>query len=313
MAAPRLAAHPAGHRALRAPEEERAALRVHLEQGTQRVAAAHVHPRAGREARGGARRRGQSDRRLGDALRQAVDGGEAERAAGGGLRAHPALSPLPAIQRKHDRNGERRRFRRAEGDAPAAGAADSAALFRRSGLYRRAGRERRAAPRRARLRARKGDRLLSRPAGILSRKGDPYHCHCQKTSRLLAERLGWGEGRLLTTFQSRFGPEEWLKPYTDETVKRLAGEGVRRIAIVNPGFVSDCLETLEEIAVQNAEIFRHHGGERFSAYPLPEQFAGRYAGDHDGRAARVAGLDLSQRACRRGASSRTSSKLTLQG
>ena len=99
------------------------------------------------------------------------------------------------------------------------------------------------------------------------RKGDPYHCHCQKTSRLLAERLGWGEGRLLTTFQSRFGPEEWLKPYTDETVRRLAGEGVRRIAIVNPGFVSDCLETLEEIAVQNAEIFRHHGGERFSHIP----------------------------------------------
>ena len=98
-------------------------------------------------------------------------------------------------------------------------------------------------------------------------KGDPYPEHCRATSRLLAERLGWGEGRLLTTFQSRFGPEEWLRPYTDETVKRLAAEGVRRIAIVNPGFVSDCLETLEEIAVQNAEIFRHHGGERFSHIP----------------------------------------------
>jgi ferrochelatase len=98
-------------------------------------------------------------------------------------------------------------------------------------------------------------------------KGDPYHCHCQKTSRLLRERLGWRDGRLLTTFQSRFGPEEWLRPYTDETVKRLAREGVKRIAIVNPGFVSDCLETLEEIAVQNREFFLKAGGERFVHVP----------------------------------------------
>jgi ferrochelatase len=97
--------------------------------------------------------------------------------------------------------------------------------------------------------------------------GDPYHCHCQKTSRLLRERLGWSEKRLLTTFQSRFGPQEWLQPYTDKTVERLAAEGVKRIAIVNPGFVSDCLETLEEIAVQNREIFLHHGGERFAHIP----------------------------------------------
>jgi ferrochelatase len=95
------------------------------------------------------------------------------------------------------------------------------------------------------------------------KKGDPYHCHCHKTTRLLTERLGWPKGRIVTTFQSRFGPEEWLKPYTDETVKRLASEGVKNIAVINPGFVSDCLETLEEIAVQNAEIFREHGGERF--------------------------------------------------
>jgi ferrochelatase len=99
------------------------------------------------------------------------------------------------------------------------------------------------------------------------RKGDPYHCHCQKTSRLLTEWLGWPEERLLTTFQSRFGPEEWLQPYTDKTVERLAREGVKRIAIFNPGFVSDCLETLEEIAVQNREIFLEHGGEAFSHIP----------------------------------------------
>jgi ferrochelatase len=98
-------------------------------------------------------------------------------------------------------------------------------------------------------------------------KGDPYHCHCQKTSRLLREKLGWGEKRLITTFQSRFGPEQWLQPYTDKTVERLAGEGMKRIAIVNPGFVSDCLETLEEIAVQNREVFLHHGGEKFAHVP----------------------------------------------
>jgi ferrochelatase len=100
-----------------------------------------------------------------------------------------------------------------------------------------------------------------------SRKGDPYQGHCLETSRLLRERLGWPQERLLTTFQSRFGPEEWLQPYTDKTVERLATEGVKRIAVVNPGFASDCLETLEEIAVQNAAIFRKHGGERFSHIP----------------------------------------------
>jgi ferrochelatase len=99
------------------------------------------------------------------------------------------------------------------------------------------------------------------------RKGDPYHCQCQKTSRLLAERLGWPKARLLTTFQSRFGPEEWLQPYTDKTVERLAREGVKRVAVINPGFASDCLETLEEIAVQNAEIFRQNGGETFVHIP----------------------------------------------
>ncbi len=98
-------------------------------------------------------------------------------------------------------------------------------------------------------------------------KGDPYHCHCQKTTRLLRERLGWDEDRLRITFQSRFGPEEWLQPYTDKTVEKLARDGVKRLAIINPGFVTDCLETLEEIAVENAEIFQEHGGEKFSHIP----------------------------------------------
>ncbi len=98
-------------------------------------------------------------------------------------------------------------------------------------------------------------------------KGDPYFCHCQKTVRLLRARLGWPEARLRITFQSRFGPEEWLRPYTDKTVEQLARDGVKRLAIVNPGFVSDCLETLEEIAGEAGEIFRENGGEQFAHIP----------------------------------------------
>ena len=98
-------------------------------------------------------------------------------------------------------------------------------------------------------------------------RGDPYHCHCQKTTRLLRERLGWDDMKLFTTFQSRFGAQEWLQPYTDRTVERLAREGVKSIAIVNPGFASDCIETLEEIAGEAAEMFRHAGGSNFSHIP----------------------------------------------
>lgn len=98
-------------------------------------------------------------------------------------------------------------------------------------------------------------------------KGDPYHCQCAKTARLLRARLGMDEKRFRLTFQSRFGREEWLKPYTDETVKALATSGVKRLAVFNPGFVADCLETLEEIGVENREIFEHAGGEKFAAIP----------------------------------------------
>ena len=98
-------------------------------------------------------------------------------------------------------------------------------------------------------------------------KGDPYFCHCSKTARLLRERLGYDETKLMMTFQSRFGRAEWLKPYTDMTVKGLAERGVKNLAVVTPGFASDCLETLEEIGVENAEIFRHHGAENFAALP----------------------------------------------
>lgn len=98
-------------------------------------------------------------------------------------------------------------------------------------------------------------------------RGDPYHCHCVKTTRLLRERLGMSDKKLMSTFQSRFGAQEWLQPYTDKTVERLAKEGVKSIAIVNPGFSSDCIETLEEIAGENAEIFHHAGGKNFSHIP----------------------------------------------
>lgn len=99
------------------------------------------------------------------------------------------------------------------------------------------------------------------------RKGDPYHCHCQKTARLLRERMGWSADYLRVTFQSRFGPEEWLQPYTDKTVAELAEQGVKRLAVVTPGFSSDCLETLEEIAGEAGEIFEEHGGEQFAFLP----------------------------------------------
>ncbi|MEJ2118559.1 MAG: ferrochelatase, partial [Alphaproteobacteria bacterium] len=98
-------------------------------------------------------------------------------------------------------------------------------------------------------------------------KGDPYYCHCAKTTRLLREALDWDEGRLVMTFQSRFGRAEWLQPYTDKTLARLAGEGVRRLAVITPGFAADCVETLEEIAMGGAETFREHGGEDFAMLP----------------------------------------------
>ncbi len=99
------------------------------------------------------------------------------------------------------------------------------------------------------------------------KQGDPYHCYCHKTGRLLRERLGRTKDNFMVTFQSRFGPEEWLQPYTDKTVEKLAQDGVKRIAVVNPGFVSDCLETLEEIAGEAAHSFYEHGGEKFVHIP----------------------------------------------
>ena len=98
-------------------------------------------------------------------------------------------------------------------------------------------------------------------------KGDPYHCYCYKTTRLLRERLGMLEEQLRVTFQSRFGPKEWLQPYTDETVKQLAQDGVKRLTIITPGFASDCIETIEEIGLGVRDDFLNAGGQEFSIAP----------------------------------------------
>lgn len=97
--------------------------------------------------------------------------------------------------------------------------------------------------------------------------GDPYHCHCAKTTRLLRTKLGWSEDKLLMTFQSRFGKEEWLQPYTDKTIEDLAQKGIKKIAVVCPGFAADCVETLEEIAIEAADTFRENGGDQFTLVP----------------------------------------------
>src|SRR6201996_9104247 len=98
-------------------------------------------------------------------------------------------------------------------------------------------------------------------------KGDPYQAQCAATTDALRKRMGLDASKLLLTFQSRFGFDHWLRPYTDKSIEKRAKDGVRRLAGVTPGFSADCLETLEEIAQENAEIFQHHGGEQFAAIP----------------------------------------------
>lgn len=114
------------------------------------------------------------------------------------------------------------------------------------------------------------ERLLLSFHGVPRRSlalGDPYHCECHKTGRLVAEGLGVARERVLVTFQSRFGKAEWLKPYTQPTLEHLAAQGVRRVDVMCPGFVADCLETLEEIAVECKEAFLEKGGQSFHYIP----------------------------------------------
>ena len=114
----------------------------------------------------------------------------------------------------------------------------------------------------------KPDLILASYHGIPKKyfdKGDPYHCYCQKTSRLLSEEFKTVE--IKTTFQSRFGPEAWLQPYTDKTLETLPNQGIKNVLVICPGFSSDCVETLEEISIQGKESFLESGGEKFDTIP----------------------------------------------
>lgn len=116
----------------------------------------------------------------------------------------------------------------------------------------------------------RADKLIFTYHGIPKRyllNGDPYHCECYKTSRLLAENLGLSEEEYLVSFQSRFGREEWLQPYTDKTLMALPKEGVKSVQLVCPGFSADCLETIEEIGIENRDYFMEAGGERYEYIP----------------------------------------------
>jgi ferrochelatase len=99
------------------------------------------------------------------------------------------------------------------------------------------------------------------------KKGDPYHCQCFKTTRLVRDYLGWPKEKLMVTFQSRFGPTEWLQPYTDKTLEELPGKGIKKVAILAPAFSADCIETLEEIAMGGKDTFIAAGGEKYAYIP----------------------------------------------
>lgn len=119
-------------------------------------------------------------------------------------------------------------------------------------------------------RERKPEMLLFSFHGIPKRffeKGDPYHCHCQKTARLVAEKLLLKDIQWKVVFQSRVGKEEWLQPYTDNTLKQMAHAGIKSVDVICPGFASDCLETLEEIDMENRQVFLDRGGQDFSYIP----------------------------------------------
>ncbi|RUO65217.1 ferrochelatase [Pseudidiomarina planktonica] len=154
------------------------------------------------------------------------------------------------------------------------------------------------------------DKLLFSYHGVPLRylkNGDPYHCECHKTSRLIASALQLQPHEYMTTFQSRFGREPWLQPYTDETMKALPGQGVKSVQVFCPGFSADCLETIEEIGEENREYFIESGGERYeyipalndsvehidALYSLIQQQLHGWQLEHDTveRAARAAGLD----------------------
>jgi ferrochelatase len=120
------------------------------------------------------------------------------------------------------------------------------------------------------LREGRGDKLLMSFHGMPERTlhlGDPYHCECHKTARLLAERLGLSKDQYVVSFQSRFGRARWLQPYTEPTLQQLGKAGTKRVDVICPAFVSDCIETLEEIAMEGKQAFLSNGGESFHYIP----------------------------------------------
>jgi ferrochelatase len=162
----------------------------------------------------------------------------------------------------------------------------------------------------------RGERLLLSFHGIPERyvkSGDPYFCQCQATARLLREKLGLTDQEAIVSFQSRVGRERWLHPYTDETVRQFGAQGIKKIDVISPGFAVDCLETLEEIAMQNADFFREAGGQELSYIPCLNaepahvdaladlvlkhtQGWPEFAADYDAGAARAKLADACQRA-----------------
>ena len=114
------------------------------------------------------------------------------------------------------------------------------------------------------------DRILASFHGLpqeVVEKGDPYQKECLHSADLIRAELGMNEAQFMTTFQSRFGPKAWLQPYTDKTLEAMPGEGHKKAVVITPGFTSDCLETLEEIALEAGESFEEHGGTHYSVVP----------------------------------------------
>ena len=156
----------------------------------------------------------------------------------------------------------------------------------------------------------RADKLVLSYHGMPKRyllEGDPYHCQCMKTSRLVAVELGLAEDDYMSTFQSRFGRDEWLKPYTDETLQGLPDQGVKSLQIICPGFSADCLETIEEIGMENRDYFIEAGGERYEYIPclnateqhigvlttlVNEQLAGWVAPKYDANTAKEEAVKL---------------------
>ena len=236
-------------RAGQAAVRQRRQIPLDLERGTRRIAASHHHAEPGGEGGSVARFAQEHRRRLGDALRLAVDRLARRGACRPGLR--PAASPSRSIRnmpRDHG-DGQRQGLRGAEDAARAAGAAHRAGLSATTPSISRRWR--------TSIRTHLAG-LDFEPEAILASfhglpqtyvdRGDPYQEQCAATAEALREALGPLGAKLKLTFQSRFGRAEWIKPYTDKTVEALAQDGVEIIAIVTPGFAADCVETLEEIA-----------------------------------------------------------------